>query len=170
MFITMELVYIILSCFIVGVCIYVFEDVIIQKNFMWKKYFVEGEILWFDECALFRRTSNIAVIQYTKNNMLQKVVVRRGIKDKIGDRIRIATNGNIAVRVKPYWKKDLKVCELALNIIVIVLLGRYIIVNYNKCNMRCILLAFCVTVFAILIYPLLYELDTNNIKRDLGWH
>lgn len=166
----MGIISVIFVCLITVFNVYIFEDLIIRKNFLWKKYCTEAEILWFDECALFRRKCNIAVVKYTKYDISQKIIVRRGVKDKIGDKLIIVTNGSIAVRSKIYWKKDLEIPKMILWLIVIVILGKIIFDNIYRYDIRHIVLAFAIIIMFLLIYPLFYEADMNDIKRALGWH
>lgn len=102
---------IVIACFtfcIVALVYNAFDDQLICMNKFLHTYKVEGEVTGLDSVKIYHQYCDITIISYSLYDMKYKTFVRSSKKDKIGDKIWIATNGDIAARVKPYWRKDME--------------------------------------------------------------
>lgn len=59
---------------------------------------VEGTITGTDSCQIRGETYNISIIDYQIYDMKYKTYISKSRGDKIGDKVLIATNGDISVR------------------------------------------------------------------------
>lgn len=166
----MEFVVLSIGVSFFGFVINLFEDMVVLKNVFWKKEIVEGEILWFDRCSGYHCYYDVAVVQYKMYDMTQKIIISKSNKDKIGDVITIATNGEIAVRCNLYWKEDTKLFDVVSFLVLISLLMYYIIYhiyNFTIMHMVCLLIEIVVL---FLLYPFFYSVKVEDCEKDLGWH
>lgn len=125
-----------------------------------------AEIIDFEEVNYIKGSIRITVVKYIKNNEEKTAIVYKGKKDKIGDKILIATDDDIAARDKIYIKEEMSVGAIVMFMVVFILLGQ----TNNEFFMYANIILLVIVAMLALLHPHTYKSQIYEIKRKLGWH
>lgn len=159
-------------CVVIYLCITITS--LIDDKLIWfcrkKRLSVfKAEILYFEEITEHRWTYEYSVINYSIMGLSVDAIVKRGVKDKIGDQIEIASDGSLAVRTKPYFKKEFM--ENNILLFVGAVIEAYYVFHHIEDLTYTDLLIGLAAGMAVTIYQLIaYETDVQRTKKKLGWH
>lgn len=145
-----------------------FSDKVVRYSPFFKLFLVEGEVTSFDEVHTGREHYFLTIITYTKYDMTYKTFVYRSLKDKVGDKISIYTDGDISVRDKIYLGKGFFE-KLLYDLIGMLVLGSVLISNLQEVKWIYVGIGFLTVLLLLLIYPILYNGNCSRIKNKLGY-
>lgn len=165
----MEFVFLIIGSLIIAIVVDIFEDIIVGYSIFFNKVCTTAEILWFEQCAGYHCCYDVAIIKM-QGDIPQKFIVNRSGKDKEGDIIEIATNGDMAVRTRWCWKKDISIPQMMLYGALLLGMIYYVMLHIDQVTITAVVIGLAEVVFVIFIYPFLYSYKIKACKSDLGWH
>lgn len=150
-----------------GALIGLFGEKIIRRNPFFKCFIVKAEIVDMVDFSMLKKHFWITVVKYQKHDMTLKTFVYRGRKDQIGDMIEIATNGDLSVRTKFYWRKD-NVTVAGVLFLILTILGVWLLIACMEIiEMKYLLIALFVLVILLFLHPLLYGIAYNDIQGNI---
>lgn len=141
-----------------------FDDIIMRKTILRKYKSIEAEIVYFDTIEYFRGCSYVTIITCLINGKQKDFVLLKAKKDRIGDKILIRTNGNIAVREKLVLKEDISIALDAVIFLIILGLLKYIISYRLYFNWIVLLIEIGVILLLILLFPYMEEVYYQSIN------
>ena len=164
-----------ICCIIIGtvisaVLIELFEDKMVEHSILWKKQYITGEILWFEECSGYHCCYSIAVIKVQVGDTPLKCIVNKSKSDEIGDLIKVATDGAVAVRTKWYRKEDRNIFTVLLQILLVGVMLYFIVCNADQSMILGMVIGFIEVIAIIALYPLFYTAKIEQCRKELGWH
>lgn len=125
-----------------------------------------AEIVDFEEVNFIKGSIFVTIVKYMKNDVEKTAIVYKGKKDKIGNKIVIVTDGNIAARDTFYIKEEMSIGAIIVFIGVVFFLAQR---SEEYFTYASIIMLVIVALLAIL-HPYTYESHNCEIKRKLGWH
>lgn len=166
-----EIINIVLLLLIYCVCIILSfaGDLIFIKMRLHNCNPVMAEIIYFDEISFIKGSCKVTIVNYLNNGSQQDAVILRAKKDKIGDKIQIVTDGNIAVRKNVAIKEGRSAGINIIFLIGLLIVGKYIIFNEEIICMFALATLLGVMLIIVILYPLFYKAYDSEIKEKLGW-
>ena len=144
-----------------------FEDVFVRIIFLRNGMVIEGKIIYFDECYIHESRFDLSIVEYDKSKRIY--VVSRGVGDKIGDKIKIVTDGKIAIRKCTYNKFEME-SHTFIEVICIVIAMIGLRSNMSEFNGIDLIFSVSVLVFTILINSVAYIMQMKQIRKKMGMY
>ncbi len=159
------------------VSIFVWWDVAILLAVFGKRYIyiikifklfkVEGTITGTDSYQIRGDTCSISIIDYQIYDMKYKTYIEKSRGDKIGDKVLIATNGDISVRYQIDWR------DIVGGIVSIVILSAifgWIIYRWGALiDKITIYIALGISAVYFLLWPFIYSYAYKDLKKEFGY-
>ena len=101
-----------------GYIIYFGGDWVYMKRKLRNCKPIIAEIIYFDK--VYRE--QLVIVSYKINELQQNIVISKALKDKIGDKIEIVTDGEIAVRKKIELKHNKGVIDATIFLVVMLII------------------------------------------------
>lgn len=138
---------------------------ILYKNFNLFK--VEGTITGTDSCQIRGETYNISIIDYQIYDMKYKTYISKSRGDKIGDKVLIATNGDISVRYQIAWRD---IVEGIVSIVILSAIFGWIIYRWGSwIDNITIYTALGISTVYFLLWPFIYSYSYKDLKNEFGY-
>lgn len=160
---------ILLSFNIIELFMHYLEDYAVSAIFMPVGEERDSTIIYFDECYRHESRTDITVVEYDMYDVKKTTFVMRGVKDNIGDKLSIITDGKIAVRKKVYKKYELESTAMVEMICVTISIW-YLIKNCLSIDFITVLLFLLTSIGTILLHCIVYRLNWNKVKQLIGMH
>lgn len=146
-----------------GYILYFVDDWIYMKRKLRNCKPIIAEIIYFDKV----RRERLAIVSYKINDLQQNAVISKAFKDKIGDKIEIVTDGEIAVRKKIELKDNKGVIDATVFLVIMLVVLWYT----GPIDELTVALFFWIiwVLMYIIFLPLIYKVGDNYIKEKLGW-
>ena len=144
-----------------GDCFYIKREI---RNFKP----ITAEIIYFDEASFGRGGSYpVTIVSYTINGIQRDAVISKAQRDRVGDKIEIVTDGEIAIRKKLALKNSERTRISSVVFVVFFV----ILWNVGPIDEVTISLTFIIIMMMlyVIFYPLIYKVHDSYIKEKLGW-
>lgn len=128
---------------------------------------VEGTITGTDSCQIRGETYNISIIDYQIYDMKYKTYISKSRGDKIGDKVLIATNGDISVRYQIAWRD---IVEGIVSIVILSAIFGWIIYRWGSwIDNITIYTALGISTVYFLLWPFIYSYSYKDLKNEFGY-
>ncbi len=128
---------------------------------------VEGTITGTDSCQIRGETYNISIIDYQIYDMKYKTYISKSRGDKIGDKVLIATNGDISVRYQIAWRD---IVEGIVSIVILSAIFGWIIYKWGSwIDNITIYTALGISTVYFLLWPFIYSYSYKDLKNEFGY-
>lgn len=128
---------------------------------------VEGTITGTDSCQIRGETYNISIIDYQIYDMKYKTYISKSRGDKIGDKVLIATNGDISVRYQIAWRD---IVEGIVSIVILSAIFGWIIYKWGSwIDNITIYTALGISTVYFLLWPFIYSYTYKDLKKEFGY-
>lgn len=128
---------------------------------------VEGTITGTDSCQIRGETYNISIIDYQIYDMKYKTYISKSRGDKIGDKVLIATNGDISVRYQIAWRD---IVEGIVSIVILSAIFGWIIYRWGSwIDNITIYIALGISTVYFLLWPFIYSYSYKDLKNEFGY-
>lgn len=128
---------------------------------------VEGTITGIDSCQIRGATCSISIIDYQIYDMKYKTYISKSRGDKIGDKVLIATNGDISVRYQIAWRD---IVEGIVSIVILSAIFGWIIYKWGSwIDNITIYTALGISTVYFLLWPFIYSYSYKDLKNEFGY-
>lgn len=153
--------------FLFNVIIIPFRNKILWDNKHFKGKYVTAEIIYYDQIQEGKKVYDVTIVNYEMNGKSIDALLDGKKGKKIGEKIEIVTDGEVAFCVKKGWRDifdDIKM------VILFVPFGYLFFKNFSELNFYCVVFCSLLAVFLIIIHPITYRNFIKGLKAEAGWH
>lgn len=153
--------------FLSNVIIIPFRNKILWDNKRFKGQYVTAEIIYYDKVRFGKIIYNVTIINYVMNGKSIDALLDGKNGAKIGEKIDIITDGEVAFSIKKSWRdisNDIK------RIILCLLFGYIFFKNIVELNIYCVTFCICLNIFLIIVWPITERRHIKALKTQLGWY
>ena len=153
--------------FLFNVIIIPFRNKILWDNKHFKGKYVTAEIIYYDQIQEGKKVYDVTIVNYEMNGKSMDALLDGKKGKKIGEKIEIVTDGEVAFCVKKSWRDifdDIKM------VILCVPFGYIFFKNLGELNVYCVVFCIMLNIFLVIMHPITYRSFIKGLKAEAGWH
>lgn len=146
-----------------------FRNKILWDNKRFKGTYVMAEIVYYDRIKLSKSVNDVTIVNYMMNGKSIDALIQGKKGKKIGEKIQIITDGEVAFCVQTNWR-DIITSGYIMKIIACLLLGYFFFMHLEEINGYYIICCIVFDSVLALTQPSSHRRFIKILKAEAGWH